>query len=87
MNRWCLHDRYEEAQSLGAEDAADEGAADEDVAVDDGARAGCAAHTRKGTPCKNKVVRGTDYCRVHQHLAEQDTQLRDVAQIMRELTR
>ncbi len=30
----------------------------------------CAAITKAGTRCKNKALPGSDYCRVHQHLAQ-----------------
>lgn len=30
----------------------------------------CKATTRSGAPCRNYAVAGSDYCRVHQHLAE-----------------
>jgi len=75
-----LHDRYKEAQSKSGATAPDPDASPSVAVV-------CQAITRKGTACKNKVLSGSDYCSVHQQMAEQDTQLRDVAQIMRDLTR
>ncbi len=75
-----LHDRYLEAQSK-------HGAKAPEPAASDNATVFCRAMTRKGSPCKNKVLRRSEYCSVHQPMAEQDTQLRDVAQIMRDLTR
>lgn len=75
-----LHDRYKEAQAGGSADEAEPAASDNAPAV-------CQASTKEGNPCKNKVMKGSEYCNVHQHQAEEDTHLRDVAQIMRELTR
>ena len=75
-----LHDRYEEAQT-------DSRAVGADADVASATPSLCQATTRKGNPCKKKALRGAEYCSVHQDLAEQDTQLRDVAQIMKELTR
>jgi WS/DGAT/MGAT family acyltransferase len=75
-----LHDRYKEAQVGG-------GADEVEPATTDNAPSVCQASTKEGNPCKNKVMKGSEYCKVHQHQAEEDTHLRDVAQIMRELTR
>jgi hypothetical protein len=75
-----LHDRYQEAQTGSGTDEAEPAAAASAPAV-------CQAYTRNGNPCKNKPSSGSEYCKVHQHQAEEDTQLKDVAQIMRELTR
>jgi diacylglycerol O-acyltransferase / wax synthase len=74
-----LHDRYKEGQTNSSADKPEQDATDETPAV-------CQALTRNGNPCKNKALSGSDHCSVHQHLAAQDTQLKDVAQIMRELT-
>jgi len=75
-----LHDRYKEGQTNSSADKPEQDATDETPAV-------CQALTRDGNPCKNKALSGSDHCSVHQHPAAQDTQLKDVAQIMRELTR
>jgi hypothetical protein len=75
-----LHDRYKEGQTNSSADEPEQDASQ-------GPRAPCQALTRNGNPCKNRALSGSEHCRVHQHKAEQDTQLRDVAQIMRELTR
>ncbi len=73
-----LHDRYKEAQT--ATKAQKSGEGDE--------KAGpvkCQGVTRKGKPCRNRPLPGSGYCGVHQQLAEEESQLQDVAQIMREL--
>jgi diacylglycerol O-acyltransferase len=75
-----LHDRYKEGQTNNNPDEPAQDATDDPPSV-------CQALTRDGNPCKNKALSGSDHCSVHQHPAAQDTQLKDVAQIMRELTR
>jgi WS/DGAT/MGAT family acyltransferase len=75
-----LHDRYKEGQTNR----------DTDEPLPDASKefpAQCQAVTRRGHPCKNRALSGSEHCSVHQHRAEPDIQLRDVAQIMRELTR
>lgn len=46
----------------------------------------CQAETKKGTPCRKQALPGTDYCSVHRHAADEDSRLKDVAQLMKELT-
>lgn len=75
-----LHDRYKEVQKNHSIDEPQAEAISDSPIV-------CQANTRKGDPCKNKALSGSEYCSVHQHRAGPDTQLKDVAQIMRELTR
>ncbi len=75
-----LHDRYKEKQTASSVDEPEHDAPQDLPTM-------CQALTRNGQPCKNKALSGSTHCRVHGHKAEQDTQLRDVAQIMRELTR
>lgn len=72
-----LHDRYQEAKA--AKDRIMEKSDDEELTH-------CAAETKSGKPCRKKPVPGSEYCSVHQQINEEDTQLQDVAQIMRELT-
>ena len=71
-----LHDRYKEAQAATQTPQAN----DEKMKP-----AKCRATTRKGKPCRNKALSGSGYCGVHQQLADEEGQLQDVAQIMREL--
>ena len=47
----------------------------------------CQALTKNGHPCKNRALADSDYCRVHHQQGAEETQLQDVAKIMRELTR
>ena len=75
-----LHDRYKEWQSSHRAKEPEPNTINDTPTV-------CQAFTRMGKPCKNKAVNGSSYCSVHQQEAEQDSQLQDVAQIMRELTR
>ncbi len=75
-----LHDRYKERQTESSADEPEPDASEDLPSI-------CQARTRSGRPCKNKALTGSAHCRVHQHKAEQDTQLKDVAQILRELTR
>jgi WS/DGAT/MGAT family acyltransferase len=75
-----LHDRYQEGQTNSSADEPRHDASQKLPTP-------CQAMTRNGKPCKKKALVGSEFCSVHQHMAEQDTQLRDVAQIMRELTR
>jgi diacylglycerol O-acyltransferase len=75
-----LHDRYTEGQTKTAA-----GRPAQDAATD--IPAACQAFTRNGNPCKNKPLKGSEHCSVHQNRAEQDSQLKDIAQIMRALTR
>ncbi|HCY83975.1 MAG TPA: wax ester/triacylglycerol synthase family O-acyltransferase [Desulfobacteraceae bacterium] len=46
----------------------------------------CEAYTKAGKPCRNHAVDGTPYCRAHMHFQEEDSLLRDVRQIMRDLS-
>ncbi len=75
-----LHDRYQEARS----DA--ETAAMADIGKSD-PQALCQALTKNGRPCKNRALDDSDYCSVHRQKETEETQLQDVAKIMRELTR
>jgi diacylglycerol O-acyltransferase len=67
-----LHDRYQEARKSPHKPAPSE----------DGR---CQATTKSGKACKKKATAGTAYCNVHQDLSKEDTHVKDVAQIMREL--
>jgi hypothetical protein len=75
-----LHDRYQEARS----------AAETETIAEIGARKtrpSCQALTKNGYPCKNRALADSDYCSIHRQQGAEETQLQDVAKIMRELTR
>jgi hypothetical protein len=75
-----LHDRYQEARF----------AAETQTMAEIGARtspASCQALTKIGHPCKNRALADSNYCSVHRQQGAEETQLQDVAKIMRELTR
>ncbi|CAB5107085.1 Wax ester synthase/acyl-CoA:diacylglycerol acyltransferase [Olavius algarvensis associated proteobacterium Delta 3] len=74
-----LHDRYEEARAGNR-------AKKSEVNRKKNRPTQCRAVTRKGNPCKNKPVSGSEYCAMHQQKAAEESQLKDVAQIMQELT-
>jgi uncharacterized protein DUF1298 len=75
-----LHDRYKEARSAA-----------ETVTMakigKHSSQALCHALTKNGHPCKNRALADSEYCGVHQEKGAEETQLQDVAKIMRELTR
>ena len=73
-----LHDRYKEGQAAAK---AQETGKDNEKKT----RAKCRAVTRKGKPCRNKSLTGSAYCGVHRQLKDKDSQLQDVARIIREL--
>ena len=74
-----LHDRYEEAQESAE---AEESKQDRETT-----HAGkCKAITKSGKRCKNRARAGTKFCNVHRHQAKTDNRLKDVAQIVKELS-
>jgi len=73
-----LHDRYEEARA-GTPAKKSEAKLKKDQP------AKCGAMTRKGKPCRNRPITGSAFCAMHQQKAAEQSQLKDVAQIMREL--
>ncbi len=73
-----LHDRYKEAQTATKAQKTGDG-------KEETVPAKCQGVTRKGKSCRNRPLPGSSYCGVHQQLAEEESQLQDVAQIMREL--
>jgi diacylglycerol O-acyltransferase / wax synthase len=73
-----LHDRYQESQAAGRADRQEPADANLTPAM-------CLALTKNSRPCKNKALAGSDYCRIHRQKAEADSQLKDVAQIMKDL--
>ena len=75
-----LHDRYQEARSA-AETASMDEIANSDALMR------CHALTKNGQPCKNRALADSDYCSIHRQKGAEETQLQDVAKIMRELTR
>jgi diacylglycerol O-acyltransferase len=74
-----LHDRYQEAQAAAKADEPKQG-----QATTHSAR--CKADTKSGKRCKNRARAGTEFCNVHQHQAKTDNRLKDVAQIVKELS-
>jgi hypothetical protein len=76
-----LHDRYSESQTA-AKDKKDKKAT---ASLKKTGSAVCRAKTKSGRPCKNKALSDSDYCKIHIDQAEEDTQLQDVAQLMKEL--
>ncbi len=76
-----LHDRYTESQ------AAVKDKKDKKRSLSRKAKGStvCKAKTKSGRPCKNKALSDSDYCKTHIEQVEEDTQLKDVAQLMKEL--
>jgi hypothetical protein len=74
-----LHDRYEEAQASAQ---AQESKLDRETA----GAAVCTAMTKSGRRCKNRAIAGARFCRVHRHQVKTDNRLKDVAQIVKELS-
>ncbi len=75
-----LHDRYEEARTAVDIDRTAE-------TREERSQVHCQALTKNGHACKNKALADSEYCRVHRQKAEEELQLQDVANIMRELTK
>jgi len=74
-----LHDRYQEAQAAAkAEESKRNQATTQTTA--------CKAITKNGKRCKNQAGAGTEFCSVHRHQAKTDDRLKDVAQIVKELS-
>ncbi len=73
-----LHDRYQEAKAAKSQKKTPSVGGD---------TARCKGETKTGKACRKQPIPGSDYCSIHQQVIEEDTQLQDVAQIMRELTR
>lgn len=76
-----LHDRYKEAQDA-AKHLEEQGSL-EDESEETSDR--CRAVTRSGKKCRNKAVSGSRYCKMHSDYAEEDSQIKDVVQLMKEL--
>ena len=74
-----LHDRYKEAQETAE---AEESKQDQATSHTDS----CKAITKSGKQCKNRARAGTKFCGVHQHQVKADNRLKDVAQIVKELS-
>ena len=74
-----LHDRYKEAQETAE---AEESKQDQATSH----TASCKAITKSGKQCKNRARAGTKFCGVHQHQVKADNRLKDVAQIVKELS-
>jgi len=76
-----LHDRYTESKAA-AKDKKDK---ETSVSRKETGSTVCKAKTKSGRPCKNKALSDSDYCTIHIEQVEEDTQLKDVAQLMKEL--
>jgi len=74
-----LHDRYKEAQD--AAKLEEDGDSEESKEKNDR----CRAVTKSGKKCRNKAVPGSGYCKMHSEYAEEDSQIKDVVQLMKEL--
>jgi len=74
-----LHDRYEEAQAAAEaeETKQDQGPAHTTA---------CTAITKSGKRCKNRARAGSEFCSVHRNQAKTDDRLKNVAQIVKELS-
>ena len=74
-----LHDRYQESQAAAE--------AKEQQHRREASRPGmCRAVTKSGKRCKNKARAGMDYCSIHRSQAKTDHRLKDVTQIVKELS-
>ena len=74
-----LHDRYEEAQVAAEAQESKQNQERSHPAV-------CRAITKSGKRCKKKAKTGIEFCNVHQRQAKTDNHLKDVAQIVKELS-
>jgi len=74
-----LHDRYEEAQAAAEGEESIQGQERTHTAT-------CTAITKSGKRCKNRARAGTEFCRVHRNQAKTDNRLKDLAQIVKELS-
>jgi len=74
-----LHDRYEEAQAAAEAEESEPEQEAAHVIV-------CKAKTKRGKQCKNRARAGTEFCSVHRHPSEKDHRLKDVAEIVKELS-
>ena len=74
-----LHDRYQEARAAAEAEEPKQKKATTQTAA-------CKAFTKNGKRCKNQARAGTEFCSVHRHQAKTDNRLKDVAQIVKELS-
>jgi WS/DGAT/MGAT family acyltransferase len=74
-----LHDRYQEAQAAAEAKKSKENQERSHPAV-------CRAVTKSGKQCKNRAKSGSEFCSVHRIQAKSDHRLKDVAQIVKELS-
>ena len=74
-----LHDRYKEAQETAQAKESKQDRATTHPAM-------CKAITKSGKRCKNRARAGTEFCSVHRNQAKKDNRLKDVAQIVKELS-
>ena len=80
-----LHDRYSENRA--ANKAGQKRKPTAPRAGKPGEPATCKAVTKKGRPCSKKARPGSSYCGIHRHQEKEDTRLKDVARLMKELTK
>ena len=74
-----LHDRYQETQAAAEAQESKQSREETHPTV-------CKAVTKSGKRCKNKARAGKDTCSVHQRQSKTDNRLKDVAQIVKELS-
>ena len=74
-----LHDRYKEAQETAQAKESKQDQATTHPVI-------CKAITKSGKRCKNRARAGTEFCSVHRNKAKKDNRLKDVAQIVKELS-
>jgi diacylglycerol O-acyltransferase len=79
-----LHDRYNETRDVEKPDEKKETPAPRPAAA--GEPATCKALTKKGRPCSKKARPGSRYCGIHRPQEKEDSRLKDVARLMKELT-
>ncbi len=79
-----LHDRYSENRNADTVGEKPEPASPR--AAERGDPAACKALTKKGRPCSKKAQPGSRYCGIHRHQDKEDSRLKDVARLMKELT-
>jgi WS/DGAT/MGAT family acyltransferase len=79
-----LHDRYSENRS--ATQAAEQKAPDGPRVPASIEPGNCRALTKKGRRCSKKARPGSRYCGIHRGQEKEDSRLKDVARLMKELT-
>jgi len=80
-----LHDRFVEKKSTAEKDLNKDKPQDKEAA-EESKPVQCEAYTKAGKRCRNKAVNGTAFCSRHRQYQEEGSLLRDVRQIMRDLS-